>query len=111
MPLIDPSSYKAPFLLGNAHIQTILPSYLRHETDVKYDREPFATPDDDTIQLDWSRVGSDKLLVINHGLCGHTHRRAECEFTHPDGRVARCLNSGNDYWHSTGVVSSDVIEI
>ena len=74
MPLIDPSSYKAPFLLGNAHIQTILPSYLRHEEDIAYDREPFATPDDDTIQLDWSRVGSDKLLVINHGLCGHTHR-------------------------------------
>jgi len=56
-------------------------------------------------------------LFDDHGvrpdlaLCGHTHRRAECEFAHPDGRVARCLNSGNDYWHSTGVVSSDVIEI
>lgn len=44
-------------------------------------------------------------------LCGHTHRRAECEFAHPDGRLARCLNSGNDYFHSTGVVSSDVLEI
>ena len=74
MPLIDPSSYKAPFLLGNKHLQTILPSYLRHETDIAYDREPFATPDDDVIQLDWSRIGSDKLLIINHGLCGHTHR-------------------------------------
>ena len=29
MPLIQPSSYKAPFLLGNRHIQTILPSYFR----------------------------------------------------------------------------------
>lgn len=74
MPLIEKSSYKAPFLLGNAHVQTILPSYLRHEEDVEYDREPLDTPDDDVIQLDWSRVGSDKLLIINHGLCGHTHR-------------------------------------
>jgi len=74
MPLIAPSSYKAPFLLGNAHVQTILPSYLRHEADIEYDREPLPTPDDDVIQIDWSRIGSDKLLVINHGLCGHTHR-------------------------------------
>ena len=90
MPLIDPSSYKAPFLLGNAHIQTILPSYLRHETDVKYDREPFATPDDDTIQLDWSRVGSDKLLVINHGLCGHTRPSVREAPSQTDN--ARCMH-------------------
>ncbi|MBP5672085.1 MAG: alpha/beta fold hydrolase [Lentisphaeria bacterium] len=74
MPLIEKSSYHAPFLLGNAHIQTILPSYMRHEDDIAYEREPFNTPDDDVIQLDWSKVGSDRLLIINHGLCGHTHR-------------------------------------
>ena len=74
MPLIEKSSYHAPFLLGNAHLQTIIPSYMRHESDVDYDREPFNTPDSDIIQLDWSKVGSDKLLIINHGLCGHTHR-------------------------------------
>ena len=74
MPLIEKSSYRAPFLLGNAHLQTILPSYLRHETEVDYEREPFHTPDGDVIQTDWSKVGSDKLLIINHGLCGHTRR-------------------------------------
>ena len=77
MPLVRPS-YKAPFLLSNRHIQTILPSYLRKaDNSVTYDRENFIAPDKDPIFLDWARVPtgtSDKLLIINHGLCGHTRR-------------------------------------
>jgi len=74
MPIVEKSSYKTPFLLGNAHIQTIVPSYIRPKEDITYEREPMDTPDGDVIHLDWSRTGSDKLLVINHGLCGHTKR-------------------------------------
>ncbi|MBR4219928.1 MAG: alpha/beta fold hydrolase [Victivallales bacterium] len=78
MPLIQPSSYKAPFLLGNRHIQTILPSYFRKaDNSVTYDRETFIAPDKEPFLLDWARVPegkSDKLLIISHGLCGHTRR-------------------------------------
>ncbi len=75
MPLIEKSSYRAPFWpLCTGHVQTILPSYLRHEDGVVYERENFATPDGDEILLDWSRVGSDRLVIISHGLCGHSRR-------------------------------------
>ncbi len=76
MPLIEHSSYKSPpFPLCCSHIQTILPSYLRHETiPDNWEREQFHTPDDDILLLDWARVGSDKLLIISHGLCGSSRR-------------------------------------
>ena len=34
-----------------------------------WERETFQMPDDDELLLDWSRVGSDRLPVISHGLC------------------------------------------
>ncbi len=78
MPFIDPSSYKAPFLLRNRHLQTILPSYLRKcDNSVTYEREEYIAPDKEPILLDWSKAPgqtSHKLLIINHGLCGHTRR-------------------------------------
>jgi predicted alpha/beta-fold hydrolase len=75
MPLVEPSSYRAPFWpLSAGHVQTILPSYFRHEAEVPYEREVFATPDGDELLLDWSRVGGDRLVVISHGLCGHSRR-------------------------------------
>ncbi|MBQ6474178.1 MAG: alpha/beta fold hydrolase [Victivallales bacterium] len=74
MPLIEQSTYHPPFLLSNRHLQTIIPSYFRPSEDVNYEREFFHTPDDDVLFLDWARVGSDKLVVLHHGLCGHSRR-------------------------------------
>lgn len=75
MPLVSPSSYhEPPWPLRCRHVQTILPSYCRRGEDVHYQRETFPTPDGDEFWLDWSRVGSDRLVIISHGLCGHTHR-------------------------------------
>ncbi|MBR0458144.1 MAG: alpha/beta fold hydrolase [Victivallales bacterium] len=74
MPLISQSSYQPPFLLNNRHLQTILPSYMRKSEPIEYDRETYTTPEDDVFFLDWSRVGSDRLLIISHGLCGHSRR-------------------------------------
>lgn len=74
MPIIPKSSYNPPFLLNNKHLQTILPSYMRKKEFVEYDRELFHTPDGGILFLDWSKVGSKKLLIISHGLCGHTNR-------------------------------------
>ncbi|MDD4099248.1 MAG: alpha/beta fold hydrolase [Lentisphaeria bacterium] len=76
MPVIVHSSYHPPRFLTNSHLQTILPSYIRRGENVEYEREHFTTPDDDVLLLDWSRCGraSDRLLIINHGLCGHSRR-------------------------------------
>ncbi len=73
MPVI-PSPYKAPFYLFEGHLQTIVPSLFRQVTDVAYARERVATPDDDFVDLDWCRIGSDKLVVLSHGLEGDSAR-------------------------------------
>ncbi|RIJ33522.1 YheT family hydrolase [Pontibacter oryzae] len=73
MPLI-PSKHKAPFYLFNGHLQTIIPGLFRQVAGVIYERERLVTPDEDFIDLDWSRVGSDALVVLSHGLEGDTGR-------------------------------------
>lgn len=73
MPIL-PSEYKAPFYLFNGHLQTIIPSLFRQVEGVQYQRERLLTPDKDFIDVDWSRVGSDSLVVLSHGLEGDTAR-------------------------------------
>ncbi len=73
MPLI-PSDYKAPFLLRNGHLATIVPSTFRRVEGVNYTRERIETPDDDFLDLDWLRSGAQSLAVISHGLEGSARR-------------------------------------
>jgi predicted alpha/beta-fold hydrolase len=73
MPLV-PSQHRAPFYLFNGHLQTIIPSLFRQVEGVQYQRERVITPDDDFIDIDWSVVGSDTLLILSHGLEGDTSR-------------------------------------
>ncbi len=73
MPIL-PSTYKAPWGFGNAHLQTVLPSILRRVEGVSYRRERIETPDNDFLDIDWSHAGSDKLGIIFHGLEGNTSR-------------------------------------
>ncbi|RAU83569.1 YheT family hydrolase [Pontibacter arcticus] len=73
MPLL-PSAYRAPFYLFNGHLQTIVPSLFRQVTGITYTRERLSTPDNDFLDLDWSRVGADALLILSHGLEGDTMR-------------------------------------
>ena len=70
MPIIRNSTYRPPPLMTNGHLQTVLPSLLRRVNDVSYQRERIATPDDDFIDLDWSRCGSRHLVLLCHGLEG-----------------------------------------
>ncbi|AWW32833.1 alpha/beta hydrolase [Echinicola strongylocentroti] len=75
MPLIKHSSYPGPpILYFNGHFETILPSVFRKITGVVYQRERIDTADRDFLDLDWSRVGSKKLLIISHGLEGNSAR-------------------------------------
>jgi uncharacterized protein len=71
MPIIENSTYQAPFLFRNTHINTIYTSLMRSTPTLPFVRERVPTPEDDFIDLDWSRVGSEKLLICTHGLEGH----------------------------------------
>lgn len=74
MPVIENSTYKAPFFFGNNHLQTILPTLFRKVKDVNYTRERIDTPDGDFIDLDISPVGADRAVVLSHGLEGKSDR-------------------------------------
>lgn len=73
MPIL-PSSYKAPFYLFNGHLQTIIPSLFRQVDGITYTRERLTTPDQDFIDVDWSQVGGDDLVILSHGLEGDSGR-------------------------------------
>ena len=74
MPLLSASDYQPWMLFRNAHIQTIYPPLFRKVKNVNYVRERIFTPDHDFIDLDWSRVGGDRLVILLHGLEGHSRR-------------------------------------
>ena len=74
MPILSSSYTKPPLFYLNGHFETIMPSIWRRINGVNYLREKIKTPDEDFLNLDWSRVGSDRLLLISHGLEGDSQR-------------------------------------
>ena len=74
MPIISSSYRHPPFYLFNGHLETIVPSLKRTIKGVEYQRERIDTPDDDFLDIDWSRIGSRKLVVVSHGLEGDSSR-------------------------------------
>lgn len=68
MPVIN-STYKPSFLFKNAHINT---SYrtLFYKNTINYSRERISTPDLDFLDLDFSTVGSNTIVITMHGLEG-----------------------------------------
>ncbi len=69
MPVID-SSYRAPWFLRNGHAQTIYPVVFRRVPQVRYARERLELRDGDFLDLDWSRVGGRRVVLVAHGLEG-----------------------------------------
>lgn len=74
MPIIQNSTYTAPHVFKNRHLNTIYPALLRRVPDVDYQRETIDTPDDDFLDLDWSKVGDNKVVIVSHGLEGDASR-------------------------------------
>ncbi len=74
MPLIE-SQYKSPWWLPGGHAQTLFPRLFRRVPSVSYQRERITTPDDDFLDLDWSRIGGNRLAILLHGLegCSRSH--------------------------------------
>ncbi|MGB0259031.1 MAG: YheT family hydrolase, partial [Coraliomargarita sp.] len=72
MPILS-SSYKAPIWARSGHLQTIYPSLYRKVPLLTNQRERITTPDNDFLDLDWSKAHSNKrLVIITHGLEGHS---------------------------------------
>lgn len=74
MPLVSSSTYCPPRILKNAHLQTVYPNFFRRVRGVHYRRVRITTPDDDFLDLDYSRVGAQWLGIVAHGLEGNSER-------------------------------------
>ena len=85
MPIIKAIHHKTPvYYFGNAHLQTIIPSFFRKVGGLNYQRERINTPDGDFLDLDWAIVSNlqksnainsaKKLIIVSHGLEGDSSR-------------------------------------
>jgi len=90
VPLISPSNFRPSRWLGNAHAQTIWPALVRRPTPLPWTRERLELPDGDFLDLDWLRVGSDRLVIIAHGLEGGSRRH------YTAGLAQLCRSAGWD---------------
>jgi uncharacterized protein len=68
------TTYQSPGILFNRHAETIFPSLFRQVRIPPYERERINTPDDDFLDLDWLRGGSQSLVILSHGLEGNSSR-------------------------------------
>jgi uncharacterized protein len=67
-------NYNPPLTLINKHVATIYPALFRRVSLPLFLRERITTSDNDFLDLDWLKQGSDKLVVISHGLEGNSQR-------------------------------------
>jgi predicted alpha/beta-fold hydrolase len=74
MPVIYPE-YQPPWWLRNGHVHSIYPSIFRKVVlNHQYRSERLETPDDDFLDVDWYTQGKKRLLIVSHGLEGHSQR-------------------------------------
>lgn len=74
MPIVEQSTYVAPWFAPGGHVQTILPSITRSRLKIGYDRDRLELEDGDFLDVDWSVAGSStrNLVVLLHGLEGNS---------------------------------------
>jgi uncharacterized protein len=71
MPILA-SRFHPPAFLHNGHLQTILPVLLPRRFSIVFERERLELEDGDFLDLDWARIGGDKLAILSHGLEGRS---------------------------------------
>jgi uncharacterized protein len=71
---------------------------LRRVHTLPYVRERIVTPDEDFLDLDWMRQGSEKLVIVSHGLEGNSSR------AYMKGMAAAAYSQGYDVltWNFRG---------
>ena len=87
MPFIPDTSFKPNILLRNKHINTLY-RYLFLNTKVSFKRKRLLTADNDFIDLDFSKVNSDKIVIAIHGLEGSS----DSNYIHT---ITEILNNNN----------------
>lgn len=74
MPIIQKSTYKAPFWLYSNHLETIIPSIIRKTKPLDYQRERITTRDHDFLDLDYILNSNNRIVILSHGLEGHSNK-------------------------------------
>ena len=74
MPLVARSSFRPLTGFRNPHLQTLLPALARGLPPLDWTRERIGLADGDFLDLDWLNPGPSRLLLVSHGLEGHSRR-------------------------------------
>ncbi|HSG46565.1 MAG TPA: alpha/beta fold hydrolase [Longimicrobiales bacterium] len=76
---VPPGAFPPPFHPDrwalNPHVQTLAGKYLRPEPDLSLVRERWTTPDGDFLDVDFLQDSGGPVVLVLHGLEGHTRRR------------------------------------
>ncbi|SEQ55949.1 hypothetical protein SAMN05421824_1974 [Hyunsoonleella jejuensis] len=121
MPVLE-STYKPPFYLKNGYVTTVYSGLFRSISLIQ-ERERITLNDGDFLDLDWSfsKVKSNKLIILLHGLEGHGQRpyvTGAAKLFNENGIDAVCVNfrgcSGEDnrfYYSYHSGATGDLIEV
>ena len=72
MPYIENSTYSPSFIFKNGHVNTMYRAVFCHP-ELQYSRKRVELTDGDFIDLDFSTIGSKKLVLLIHGLEGSSN--------------------------------------
>jgi hypothetical protein len=75
------TTYNPQSIFKNKHFNTIYRTFF-HQFSVSYSRERLETNDGDFLDLDFSNVGSHKIVVIIHGLEGSSNSKYVQSLSH-----------------------------
>ena len=81
MAVIDVSTYEPSRAFRSKHLNTIYRT-LFHRINVNFERKRMETSDGDFMDIDFSRTGSSKLMVIIHGLEGSSSSKYVTALSH-----------------------------
>jgi uncharacterized protein len=70
LPIIENSSYKAPIMFSNGHIQTCYPYFFRSVNPIDGEYFIIDTKDQDFLTANIKKVGSKTLAIVSHGVEG-----------------------------------------
>ncbi|MDQ7037525.1 MAG: hypothetical protein Q9P01_22590 [Anaerolineae bacterium] len=83
-------------LMRNAHMQTVLASWFRHNKGITYRRVRLDTPDDDFLDIDfaevqdysWAQLGDTApIMLLMHGLEGNARKGYAAEMYNAAARI------------------------
>ena len=95
MPVIESKYRPSNFLFRSTHLNTIYASLLRYVPRIKFTRERIWVENQDFLDLDWSKTGGKKLILVLAGLEGKSrslYARAVINHFNRKNWDAVCMN-------------------